>query len=321
METIILPGGKRTTRLGFGCSRVLPETRRLIEFAYDAGIRHFDVAPSYGRGMSESIVGEILGNKADEVSITTKYGIRPPVSNPTVANFVRSTLRPIVVRLPGIRKYVNTRLAANTGKVALSVPDIKASLDRSLRALKREKIDIFLLHEATAETINDENLVHFLHSCVEKGIIGAFGVGGERSNVDGLLLSHPAYCHVLQYDWSPIEKPEPFTPDLPIIFKTMNPANHIRMLFEANKLDQKLWSDTIGIDMAAPGKLELLLLKLSFEFRKEAIVLFSSTKEQNILANVAAVADKNLIEPTKRLMTLIQGSQQLFTLYAPSARG
>ena len=59
MEQIRLASsGRETTRLGYGCSSIMGalgrrQSLRLLEAAYDAGIRHFDVAPMYGYGEAE----------------------------------------------------------------------------------------------------------------------------------------------------------------------------------------------------------------------------------------------------------------------------
>jgi D-threo-aldose 1-dehydrogenase len=45
--------GRKTTRLGYGCSSLMgamgrKESLAMLECAFDAGVRHFDVAPMYG---------------------------------------------------------------------------------------------------------------------------------------------------------------------------------------------------------------------------------------------------------------------------------
>ena len=55
--------GETTSRIGFGCaslgSRIgSREGINALERAYTAGVTWYDVAPSYGDGMAESIVGE-----------------------------------------------------------------------------------------------------------------------------------------------------------------------------------------------------------------------------------------------------------------------
>lgn len=57
------------TQLGFGCSNLGSDLSyrascALVEAAYDAGFRHFDVAPSYGNGQAERILGEVQIGRA-----------------------------------------------------------------------------------------------------------------------------------------------------------------------------------------------------------------------------------------------------------------
>ena len=84
MEQIRLASsGRETTRLGYGCSSIMGalgrrQSLRLLEAAYDAGIRHFDVAPMYGYGEAESCLGEFLQRHPGQLTVTTKYGIAPP---------------------------------------------------------------------------------------------------------------------------------------------------------------------------------------------------------------------------------------------------
>lgn len=67
--------------VGFGCNSILSEGRskalRLLATAFDAGVRHFDIARSYGTGEAEGILGAFLKNRRSQVTITTKFGIQP----------------------------------------------------------------------------------------------------------------------------------------------------------------------------------------------------------------------------------------------------
>ena len=105
LETIALPGsGRVTTRLGFGGSGLMGgiserESLRLLETAFDAGIRHFDVAPAYGHGRAERCLGKFLQGKRDQVTVATKYGILPP-AQAGLMDMARSVVRPAVAKLP-----------------------------------------------------------------------------------------------------------------------------------------------------------------------------------------------------------------------------
>jgi aryl-alcohol dehydrogenase-like predicted oxidoreductase len=53
-------------------------TRKVVAAALDAGITLFDTADIYGDGASETLLGQALGTRRDEVVITTKFGMREP---------------------------------------------------------------------------------------------------------------------------------------------------------------------------------------------------------------------------------------------------
>src|SRR5580698_4297843 len=119
METIDLgTTGRRTTRLGYGCSSVMgamdgKESLAMLEAAFDAGVRHFDVAPMYGFGQAEGCLGEFLGRHRAEVTVTTKYGI-PPAKNPGLMGLARSIARPLVKALPGLKQRLSKAAGAVT---------------------------------------------------------------------------------------------------------------------------------------------------------------------------------------------------------------
>src|SRR2546423_14004221 len=101
--------------LTFGCGAVgglmtrgaPADQERAVARALEAGINHFDTAPSYGDGASEENLGRVLTALKPNVIVSTK------------------------VRLPAGRN------------VAAAVA---ASLDASLKRLKRDHVDVFQLH-------------------------------------------------------------------------------------------------------------------------------------------------------------------------------
>src|SRR5882757_6255539 len=71
--------GLRVSVVGLGCNNFggridLEATRRVVHRALDAGITLFDTADSYGnRGMSETILGETLGDRRKDIVLATKF--------------------------------------------------------------------------------------------------------------------------------------------------------------------------------------------------------------------------------------------------------
>jgi L-galactose dehydrogenase/L-glyceraldehyde 3-phosphate reductase len=122
--------GATLSVLGFGCGAVgglmvrgdPAEQERTIARAIGAGVNYFDTAVQYGNGESEKNLGRILGR------------LRPP-------DAVVGTK----VRLP----------SASFGDIADA---IATSLERSLIRLRRDRIDIFHLHNAITETGGGETL-------------------------------------------------------------------------------------------------------------------------------------------------------------------
>src|ERR1700722_10139123 len=100
-------------QLGFGTSQLMGRigrkgSLRLMEVAYDAGIRHFDTAPLYGLGAAEAMVGEFAAGKRAHTTIATKFGIRPPTRSPLM-DFAKSTARVAVKVVPSLRAKLRAR--------------------------------------------------------------------------------------------------------------------------------------------------------------------------------------------------------------------
>ncbi len=52
----------------------LEQTRTVVDAAFDAGVNFFDTADVYGKGGSETFLGEILKDRRHEVVLATKWG-------------------------------------------------------------------------------------------------------------------------------------------------------------------------------------------------------------------------------------------------------
>jgi D-threo-aldose 1-dehydrogenase len=309
VNSIALPGsGRRTTQLGFGCAYITPDTVTALDAAYEAGIRHFDVARSYGRGLTEGMLGRFLKRHQGEITITSKYGIRPPFSHPLHAA-ARAILKPIVRR---VRRAPigESRLGAavlSNHKAAFSGAEATSSLNLSLRNLGVERLDLFLMHEPQSADLADPTLLTALQEAVRAGKIGAFGVGGKAQYLNQLLAERPGFGGILQYDWTVLHA-SPRHPDtLHILYRVYGePARLLRSAFLADAGLLRQWSDAIGRDLAAPGLLEQLLLRASMAVRPDALVLFSSTSAEHIHANVRAASEPGFHPAALKLLELMR---------------
>jgi D-threo-aldose 1-dehydrogenase len=320
MQTIPLADTTRqTTRLGFGCGSLMGATNRreslkILESAYEAGIRHFDVAPMYGYGEAESCLGEFLQHHRDEITVTTKFGIAPPKKS-TLIKLGRSIVGPVAKQFPSLKQrlaHAASTAIRNPERPAFTAAEAKASLDRSLVALRTRHIDLWLLHEATDADLNDDTLLALLEAEVKKGTIGAFGIGSSASKISVLLSSHPAYCRTLQYEWSVLDTQIPDSSCAPFRIHHGSLTANFRALHTALINNQPLcqrWSASTDTELSNPEALALLLLKAALLMNPNSIILFSSKKPAHIQANVCAAADTTLELPARRLYNLIQSER------------
>ena len=324
MEQIALgQSGRQTTRLGFGCSSLMGalnrrDSLRLLEAAYDAGIRHFDVAPMYGYGEAESCLGEFLQTHCNDVTVTTKYGIAPP-KNSALVRAGRRTAGSIVRKFPGLKQTIAK--AANTAtrneeRPAFTAAQAKASLIRSLTALRTNRIDLWLLHEVEASDLKDDALLTLLESEVKQGSIGSFGIGSEAKKIPALLTEHPVYCRTLQYQWSILDTPIPNHPAIPKTqpFRIHHRAltSNFRTLHTAllnNKPLTQRWSDATNADLTDLETLANLMLKAALVMNPASIILFSSKNPQHIQGNVRIASDTTLETPARLLYNLVQSER------------
>src|SRR5215472_13137984 len=113
MREIELPGiAIKIPVIGFGCSSLASlghrKALRVLESAFDAGVRHFDVARYYGYGEAEGILGTFIKSRRADVTITTKFGIEPPRRTSALRVALRAGRR-FFRLVPAARKVVQRR--------------------------------------------------------------------------------------------------------------------------------------------------------------------------------------------------------------------
>lgn len=312
LETIALPGsGRVTTRLGFGGSGLMGgiserDSLRLLETAFDAGIRHFDVAPAYGHGQAERCLGKFLRGKQEQITVATKYGILPPVQA-RLLDGARSLIRPVVSRMPAVRKRVAQAAAGLRAKAKFAAQEAGRSLEHSRRELAIDAVDVWLLHEATADDLDGSDLLPFLQEMQERGRIGTYGVGAERGRIHDVWERHRDYCPVLQFEWSAMEDGEASFPGVfEIHHRAISGAIETsRNRFRKDASQCRRWSDAVGADLSDTNALAGVLLQAALAANPQGLVLFSSRIPEHICANVQAAARADARDTGRRLLELV----------------
>ena len=194
--------GAGPRRLGFGCAPVAGRvgeraSLRAMEIAFEYGVRHFDVARSYGFGEAERVVGRFARGRRAELTLTSKFGIVPPAM-PAWKRLAKPLVRQAMQRLPGARRRVRTATAGLLEERRFDLAYARACLDRSLADLGTDHLDVYLLHEpAPALLIGAEELRGFLEAAVRSGRIGAWGLAHPH---EASAFAPGAWGEVLQVE-------------------------------------------------------------------------------------------------------------------------
>ena len=298
MRTVTVPGTDMALPvLGFGCSSIMghhtaQERRAVLETAFDSGIRHFDVARYYGMGQAEGALGDFIQARRAEVTVTTKFGITPP-SQPTALKSIFGLLRRMAAKSPLLRRGLAGSAKRMVKSGNFSVADAQSSLETSLRMLRTDYIDFYLLHDCRTEDAS-EDLLRFLQRSVQEGKIRHFGVGTGIGVVADLCRSNAGFTGVVQFENSVLRPnvaslPEPGARFV-ITHRALNESlDALWRFFSSDAGAARRWSQKMGVDCADRTVLGGLMLNYAVHANPGGLVLFSTRSKSRIQSNVRAV--------------------------------
>lgn len=182
MRTTVIPDLERPVSVvGFGCwalsgpdvwtagddERSVAAVRRAI----DLGVDFFDVAPVYGLGHAEEVLGRALDGRRDEVVIATKCGL----------------------------------VWDDGGNVRndLTTDSLRAEIDASLRRLRTDHVDLYQMHWPDPATPVEESMEALLEIRAA-GKIGHIGVSNfsieltSRARAIGPVATHQGLMNMLE---------------------------------------------------------------------------------------------------------------------------
>jgi D-threo-aldose 1-dehydrogenase len=147
-----------------------------IRRAWEGGIRHFDTAPYYGFGLSETRLGDALaGLPRNSYTLSTKLGR-------------------VIEDAEGHRGQDDGfAVDGRAARFDYSRDGLRRSLEASLRRLRTDRIDILFLHDIGALTHGDRHpqvLAQALDEALpemarmrDEGLVGAIGIGVNEEAV------------------------------------------------------------------------------------------------------------------------------------------
>jgi aryl-alcohol dehydrogenase-like predicted oxidoreductase len=203
MRTVSLClGSLQASRLGFGLSGLhhllrSRDRQRLLEAAFSTGVRYFDAAPSYGHGLAERELGRFLGPRRHSIVVATKFGIEPDFLSARLAPWMYARLAAVNVarRVTGNKRWGSTPLRDYRAARA------ESSVERSLRTLRTDYIDVLLVHEPILEQLPDpEELLTTLNRLRRDGKVRYFGLAGSFEHCMQIARRYPPLGEFLQLD-------------------------------------------------------------------------------------------------------------------------
>jgi D-threo-aldose 1-dehydrogenase len=310
-----------TSQLGFGCASLMRVPRaadrnRLLELAFDLGIRHFDVARMYGFGRAEAELGRFAKGKRASLVLTTKFGIQvaPGMSRLAPA---QHAARLLARRLPRFGKFIRSRTTALFQAKQFSAKDANNSLEISLRELRTDYVDYLLLHEPTPDDEIRPDLIAWLEQARQAGKVRAFGVAGAFASICEVVAREPALGDVVQFPNDVlnrnIERACDWAPRIQIAYGPLSKSvTALQSKLAADKELSTALDDIAGGHWKDEDTLASILLTYSVVHNPNGITLFSTTRPERLRRLVGAVARQQIQPSTlKAVLGLIDRMGEL----------
>ena len=142
--------GLWTTATGWWGTKTDEQAVAMLRDAYDRGITLYDAADAYGNGRSEEQLAAAFSDRREKVVYATKFGY----------DFYNNEGRRGQFELPH----------------DFSPAFVRKALEESLRRLQTDYVDIYQMHNARMEQVNDDALWELLESFKREGKVRMYGV-------------------------------------------------------------------------------------------------------------------------------------------------
>jgi myo-inositol catabolism protein IolS len=171
--------GLDVSAIGYGCWEVgggygdadVEDFERAVDRALDLGINCFDTAEGYGMGASEQALGKALGGRREEAVVVTKFGM----------NYRDK---------PNLRDSSRERVVA--------------SIDKSLKNLGTDYVDVYLVHWPDRETPFEETMLA-LDDIVREGKVRFVGLSNFKlAEIEACMAVRRV--DVVQYGWNMFDR-------------------------------------------------------------------------------------------------------------------
>ena len=145
------------------------ESLSAIDAALELGVNFIDTSDAYGAGYSETLLGQALKGRRDQVIIATKGG--------------------------------NVMVGPDRGKRNFDPDYITRVMEQSLQRLQIDTIDLYQLHNPTVEVIEHGAVWEVLERAKQAGKIRHFGVSINTME-EGIAAAKDGRCETIQVEYN-----------------------------------------------------------------------------------------------------------------------
>jgi len=190
--------------IGFGCAGLSAQpfektALKLLQVAFDEGIKHFDTAPIYGQGYSEKILGKFLKEHRNDVTVTTKFGLSTGSSRniPVWLALPLNQLKKKAAKKTTTKKAFHSPGLLTYRKIEIG--EVRTAFEKSIRNLRTDYIDYYLLHEGLPDFLTQEAFDYIL-SLKQKGYVKKIGIATAYTNFIDIGPHAISRWDILQYE-------------------------------------------------------------------------------------------------------------------------
>ena len=290
----------------------------MLEAAWESGITHFDVAPIYGLGAAERELGDFVSARREHVVVATKFGI-DVARRARALNRMQGPIRHVLEARPGLRASARAKaggpVAGRAGALlyvssGYTRSAARTSLERSLRALRTDHVDLLLLHDPTIDQMPVDDVGEYLEAAMKDGMIGTWGVAGEPAATLRVAEGMTTPPRVLQIrDDVFIRSLERLPPKLAptrITFGSLGSAIRRIVTYLTERPEaRERWRRLVGLDCADREVVAGLLLRHARRTNPSGITLFSTIHVERLDQATSAATSTSLDEQLEPFLKLV----------------